>query len=108
LERLVWISSRKESPVTGPNRQSAIREEMERAEVALSASTHLATGGVFADAVSRLFARLMKYREEADYNASYLFSSEDNRTLKVEVEVAAGRLGEVTRAAGEGPADPPT
>jgi hypothetical protein len=132
--------------VTAANRGVAIAEELLRADQALAAADHLASGGFFADAVSRLsysllcrvrallltvdidvkshegalrqlslhfvkpgrlaadashlFSRLMKYREEADYNPSYVFTGDDVRTLRGECTRFAEALAGLIRAAG--------
>jgi uncharacterized protein (UPF0332 family) len=44
--------------------------------------------GLFEARDSYIFSKLMKYREEADYNPSYTFTSEDFVTFKEE----SGRL----------------
>ena len=38
---------------------------------------HFIKKGVFETKYSHIFSRLMKYREEADYNPSYMFTQED-------------------------------
>jgi uncharacterized protein (UPF0332 family) len=38
---------------------------------------HFVKDGIFLPSDSHVFSRLMKYREEADYNTSYIFTSED-------------------------------
>jgi len=53
---------------------------------------HYVKEGTFPTEASHLFARLMKYREEADYNPSYDFSATDADRLKNEVEELAGRI----------------
>jgi hypothetical protein len=35
---------------------------------------------------SHIFTRLMKYREEADYNPSYVFTKDDYTHFKVEAD----------------------
>lgn len=132
--------------MTSANRGLAIAEELLRADRALAAADHLARGGFFADAVSRLyysllcrvrallltvdidvkshegalrqlslhfvkpgrlapeashlFSRLMKYREEADDNPSYVFTEDDVRTLRGECTEIAGVLAGLIRGAG--------
>lgn len=132
--------------MTETNRQSAIREQVSRADSALAASSLLATGGFLLDSVSRLyysllhrvrallltmglepkshegalrllslhfvkagrreagvshlFARLMKFREEADYNPSYTFSDEDVHALQDEAAAASARITELIRQSG--------
>lgn len=38
---------------------------------------HFVKSGIFEPADSHIFSRLMKYREEADYNPLYIFTHED-------------------------------
>ena len=40
-------------------------------------SLHFVKDGPFEPAFSHIFSRLMKYREEADYNPAYVFTKED-------------------------------
>jgi len=47
-------------------------------------SLHFVKKGAFEPAVARVFARLMKYREEADYNPSSRFTREDFLECKKE------------------------
>lgn len=49
-------------------------------------SLHFIKEGLFGPKASHLFARLMKYREEADYNPSYIFTREDFIEFKTEAE----------------------
>ena len=46
---------------------------------------HFIKKGVFETKYSHIFSRLMKYREEADYNPSYMFTQEDVLELKKDV-----------------------
>jgi len=48
--------------------------------------------GVFEPADSHIFSRLMKYREEADYNPSYMFIKEDFVELKKEAEELSNKI----------------
>lgn len=48
--------------------------------------------GIFEPKASHLFARLMKYREEADYNPSYIFTSEDFIEFKTEAEALTDKI----------------
>jgi len=41
--------------------------------------------GPFEAKASHIFSKLMKYREEADYNPAYVFTDEDFVTLRQEV-----------------------
>jgi hypothetical protein len=45
-------------------------------------SLHFVKDGPFIAGDSHIFSRLMKYREEADYNPAYLFSKEDYKDLR--------------------------
>ena len=42
--------------------------------------------------ISHIFSRLMKYREEADYNPSYMFTGEDFVEFKREAEELSGKI----------------
>ena len=48
--------------------------------------------GVFEPEVSHTFSKLMKYREEADYNPSYIFTSEDFVDFKKEAEELSEKI----------------
>ncbi len=45
---------------------------------------HFVKAGLFETEDSHIFSKLMKYREEADYNPSYMFTSEDFIKFKEE------------------------
>jgi uncharacterized protein (UPF0332 family) len=45
---------------------------------------HFVKEGVFASKDSHVFSKLMKFREEADYNRSYVFTKEDFRDVAEE------------------------
>ncbi len=47
---------------------------------------HFVKEGIFEAKVSHTFSKLMKYREEADYNPSYIFTSEDFIEFKKEAK----------------------
>jgi len=47
---------------------------------------HFVKRGIFEAKDSHIFSKLMKYREEADYNPSYIFTHEDFIELKKEAE----------------------
>jgi hypothetical protein len=49
-------------------------------------SLHFIKTGIFEPKDSHAFARLMKYREEADYNASYVFTEQDYIKFKEDAE----------------------
>lgn len=60
-------------------------------------SLHFTKPGVLDAETSHIFTRLMKYREEADYNPSYVFTREDFLQLKQECEAFAARIREILR-----------
>jgi uncharacterized protein (UPF0332 family) len=45
---------------------------------------HFVKEGIFAAKDSHIFSKLMKYREEADYNPSYIFTRDDFLEFKKE------------------------
>jgi len=51
---------------------------------------HFIKTGIFKPADSHIFSRLMKYREEADYNPSYSFTEEDTLLFAREAEELHG------------------
>ena len=53
---------------------------------------HFVKQGVFETRDSHLFSKLMKYRQEADYNPSYMFSSEDYMEFKQEVVIVLQKI----------------
>ena len=53
---------------------------------------HFVKTGKFEAKDAHLFSRLMKYREEADYNPSYTFLAEDFRELRNEAEGVARKI----------------
>lgn len=54
-------------------------------------SLHFVRAGLLPPADAHLFSRLMKYREEADYNPSYLFTIDDYDQMRAEATVFMGR-----------------
>lgn len=48
-------------------------------------SLHFIKEGLFETKASHVFSKLMKYREEADYNPAYIFTKEDFVELRKEV-----------------------
>jgi len=50
---------------------------------------HFVKKGIFKPRDSHIFSKLMKYREEADYNPSYSFTKEDFIELRREAEELA-------------------
>ena len=63
-------------------------------------SLHFVKTGRLEPEASHLFSRLMKYREEADYNPSYLFTVDDVHRLRDETVTLASRIAELIRQAG--------
>jgi uncharacterized protein (UPF0332 family) len=63
-------------------------------------SLHFVKAGSLPTDASHLFSRLMKYREEADYNPSYLFTGEDVARLREEVVAFAARIADLISRAG--------
>lgn len=53
---------------------------------------HFIKEGIFEPKDSHIFARLMKYREEADYNPSYSFTNEDFVEFKKEAEELSEKI----------------
>ena len=53
---------------------------------------HFVKEGIFDPKSSHIFSKLMKYREEADYNPSYVFTEEDFIELKKEAEELANKI----------------
>lgn len=132
--------------MTKANKEVAIAEELHRADQALTAFELLVKGGVFSDAVSRLyycllhrvkalllteglepkshegalhllsdhfvksgrllsgdshfFASLMKYREEADYTPSFVFTESDVSHLRDQVTTLSTKIFNLIREAG--------
>lgn len=56
--------------------------------------------GVIEPKYSHLFARLMKYREEADYNPAYVFTKEDFVEFRGEAEVLSDKIREYLKQKG--------
>ena len=63
-------------------------------------SLHFVKTGHLGPDASHLFSRLMKYREEADYNPSYVFTPEDVKRLFEETARLSSRIAELVRHAG--------
>ncbi len=53
---------------------------------------HFVKKGIFPPKDSHVFSKLMKYREEADYNPAYTFVKEDFIDLKREAESLAHKI----------------
>jgi uncharacterized protein (UPF0332 family) len=47
---------------------------------------HFVKEGLFMSQDSHVFSKLMKFREEADYNPSYIFTMEDFKDLAIEAD----------------------
>ena len=47
---------------------------------------HFVKEGIFFSQDSHVFSKLMKFREEADYNPSYIFTKEDFKDLAIEAD----------------------
>ena len=47
---------------------------------------HFVKEGLFISQDSHVFSKLMKFREEADYNPSYIFTKEDFKDLAIEAD----------------------
>jgi uncharacterized protein (UPF0332 family) len=63
-------------------------------------SQHFVKNGRLEPEASHLFSRLMKYREEADYNPSYVFTTDDVRRLRDETAALASRIAVLIRQSG--------
>jgi uncharacterized protein (UPF0332 family) len=63
-------------------------------------SLHFVKSGSFPPGTAHLFSRLMKYREEADYNPSYVFAGGDYAALRQEVESFMGQVQQFLKAGG--------
>lgn len=53
---------------------------------------HFIREGIFAINTSHIFSKLMKLREEADYNPAYFFTSEDFLQFRQEAESFCARI----------------
>lgn len=53
---------------------------------------HFVKKGLFEPGDSHIFSKLMKYREEADYNPSYVFTKEDFIEFKKEAEKLTDKI----------------
>jgi hypothetical protein len=63
-------------------------------------SLHFIKKGLFEPRDSHIFSKLMKYREEADYNPSYIFTKEDFIEFKKEAEALADKIREYLKEKG--------
>ncbi len=55
-------------------------------------SQHFVKQGIFEPEASHVFSRLMKYRQEADYNPSFMFTPEDFIEFKKQAEMVMQRI----------------
>ena len=58
---------------------------------------HFVKKGIFNPRASHIFSKLMKFREEADYNPSYTFTNEDFIEFKKEAEELADKIRKYLR-----------
>ncbi len=56
--------------------------------------------GIFAPEASHIFSKLMKYREEADYNPSYIFIPDDFIEFKKEAVDVADKIKDYIKSKG--------
>ena len=82
--------------MTELNKRENISEELSRSQRTLAEANLLFDNSYLHGAVSRL----MKYREEADYNPSYSFAPEDFLSMRQEAEAFAGEVKEHLRREG--------
>ena len=61
---------------------------------------HFIKEGILEARVSHIFSKLMKYREESDYNPSYVFTKEDFIEFKKEVAELLDKIKEYIRSKG--------
>jgi uncharacterized protein (UPF0332 family) len=61
---------------------------------------HFVKHGIFEPKDSHIFSKLMKYRQEADYNPSYSFTPEDFTLFKGEAETLIHRISSLLREEG--------
>ena len=64
--------------------------------------SHFVKQGIFKPSDSHTFARLMKYREEADYNPAYIFTSDDYREFQKDVTGLVRKILDHLNARGYG------
>ena len=55
-------------------------------------SLHFVKQGIFETKDSHIFSKLMKYRQEADYNPSYVFTPEDFIEFRKEAEIVVQKI----------------
>ena len=61
---------------------------------------HFVKEGTFETSYSHIFSKLMKYREEADYNPSYVFTREDFVEFNNDTERLTGKIKAVLEEKG--------
>ena len=63
-------------------------------------SLHFVKPGAVETSLAHLYARMMKFREEADYNTAYAFTRDEYVQLRGEVEAAAATIDRLIRESG--------
>jgi uncharacterized protein (UPF0332 family) len=63
-------------------------------------SLHFVKTGLFLPADAHAFSRLLKYRQEADYNASYVFAPPDYGDFRKDAEALIARMVKHLQAEG--------
>jgi len=61
---------------------------------------HFVKKEIFHPKDSHVFSKLMKYREEADYNPAYIFTKKDFADLKKEAESLSNKIQNYLRTKG--------
>jgi len=61
---------------------------------------HFVKKGIFSPSDSHIFSKLMKYREEADYNPTYTFTKEDFTEFKKEAGQLADNINKYLKKGG--------
>jgi len=61
---------------------------------------HFVKTGKFAPGEAHIISRLMKYRQEADYNPVYVFIENDYKQVRGEAESLAHRISDFLKVAG--------
>lgn len=105
--------------MTEENKKLNIAEELDRSTEALKAlllmkglepkshegalslfGMHFVKSGMFKTDDAHVLARLMKYREEADYSLSYKFTERDYTQFKIDAQNLIGGITTYLRAQG--------
>ncbi len=63
-------------------------------------SLHFIKGGIFETRYAHIFSKLMKCREEADYNPSYMFTREDFHEFKKDADTLCCKIKTYLRETG--------